>query len=74
MPRATGFPRFGCRRFSSGAEMNAWKKEFLAENARQGGVRWKKTFSLDDLIASKEAVGRPQDLADVEFLKIRKQS
>jgi hypothetical protein len=33
-----------------------------------------KTFSLDDLIASKEAVGRPQDLADVEFLKIRKQS
>jgi len=33
-----------------------------------------KTFSLDDLIASKEAVGRPQDLADVEFLKIRKNS
>jgi hypothetical protein len=33
-----------------------------------------KTFSLDDLIASKEAVGRPQDIADVEFLKIRKQS
>lgn len=32
-----------------------------------------KTFSLDDLIASKEAVGRPQDLADIEFLKVRKQ-
>ena len=40
MPRATGFPRFSCQRFSSGAEMNAWKKELLAETARQGGVRW----------------------------------
>jgi hypothetical protein len=40
MPRATGFPRFGCQRFSSGAEMNAWKKELLAETARQGGVQW----------------------------------
>jgi len=33
-----------------------------------------KTFSLDDLISSKEAVGRPQDLIDVEFLKIRKKN
>jgi len=40
MPRANGFPRFGCRRFSSGAEMNAWKKELLAETARRGGVQW----------------------------------
>jgi len=32
-----------------------------------------KAFSLDDLIASKEAVGRPQDLADVEFLKIKQE-
>jgi len=40
MPHATGLPHFGSRRFSSGAEMNAWKKEFLAETARRGGVRW----------------------------------
>ena len=40
MPRAVGFPAFGSRRFSSGAEMNAWKKELLAETARRGGVRW----------------------------------
>lgn len=32
-----------------------------------------KTFSLEDLIRSKEAVGRPQDLADVDFLKIKQQ-
>lgn len=40
LPRATGFPVFGCRRFSSGAEMNEWKKELLAETARHGGVKW----------------------------------
>ena len=40
MPKAEGFPAFGCRRFSSGDEMNAWKKELLAEIARRGGVRW----------------------------------
>lgn len=28
---------------------------------------------MDDLITSKEAVGRPQNLADVEFLKIKQQ-
>ena len=40
LPKATGFPPFGSRRFSSGEEMNAWKKEFLAETARRGGVKW----------------------------------
>lgn len=39
-PKAVGLPRFGSRRFSSGAEMNAWKKELLAETARNGGVQW----------------------------------
>lgn len=32
-----------------------------------------KTLSLEDLIATKEAVGRPQDLEDAEFLRIKKQ-
>jgi hypothetical protein len=41
-PKATGFPQFGCRRFSSGDEMNRWKKELLAETTRQGGVKWTK--------------------------------
>ena len=40
MPCAVGFPDFGSRRFSSGAEMNAWKKELLAETAKRGGVQW----------------------------------
>ncbi|MBC8453874.1 hypothetical protein H8D64_02345 [PVC group bacterium] len=42
LPRAIGFPGFGCVRFSSGDEMNAWKKELLAETARRGGVQWTK--------------------------------
>lgn len=42
LPKAIGFPEFGCQRFSSGAEMNAWKKELLAEIARRGGVKWTK--------------------------------
>ena len=41
LPKAVGIPRFTCRRFSSGSEMNAWKKELLAAIARKGGVRWK---------------------------------
>ncbi|NLX26328.1 MAG: hypothetical protein GXY61_10275 [Lentisphaerae bacterium] len=40
MPRAEGIPSFECKRFTSGAEMNVWKKELLAEIARRGGVRW----------------------------------
>jgi hypothetical protein len=42
MPRATGIPSFSCRRFCSAEEMNAWKKELMAETARRGGVRWMK--------------------------------
>ncbi|MBN1557260.1 MAG: hypothetical protein JW951_03855 [Lentisphaerae bacterium] len=34
-------PHFGCRRFSSYAEMNAWKREYRRAIARAGGVRWK---------------------------------
>ena len=40
LPKAVGFPEFSCKRFSSGSEMNAWKKELLAETARMGGVKW----------------------------------
>ena len=42
------------------------------EHADENGVLVK-TFSIDDLIASKEAIGRPQDREDVEFLKIKKE-
>lgn len=42
LPKAVGFPEFGCKRFSSGDEMNIWKNELLAETARMGGVRWTK--------------------------------
>ncbi len=42
LPRMVGIPKFGCRRFSSGDEMNAWKKELLSEIARKGGVGWMK--------------------------------
>jgi hypothetical protein len=40
LPKVSGLPRFGSRRFCSYAEMNQWKQEFLAAIARQGGVRW----------------------------------
>ena len=46
---------------------------FIPGKGGENGVLVK-TFSLEDLIASKAAVGRPQDLEDVDFLKIRKQS
>ena len=36
-------PRFGCVRFSSYNEMNAWKKEFLRSLACRGGCTWEKS-------------------------------
>jgi hypothetical protein len=42
LPNIEALPRFGSRKFSSYEEMNAWKKEYLCEIARSGGVRWKK--------------------------------
>lgn len=33
-----------------------------------------RTFCLDDLILSKEAVNRPQDVADTYFLKLKRES
>jgi len=38
----TSLPRFGHRRFDSYDAFNAWKRAYLLEIARAGGVRWKK--------------------------------
>lgn len=43
LPIAEGFPNFSKRRFSSYAEMNAWKRGLIMETVRKGGVRWKKS-------------------------------
>lgn len=40
------------------------------ERADENGVKIK-TLSMEDLIATKEAVGRPQDLEDAKYLKIK---
>jgi hypothetical protein len=42
LPRATGLPRFGVKRFDSYDAFNAWKREFMDQIAAQGGVRWTK--------------------------------
>jgi len=36
-------PPFSPQRFSSYAELNAWKHRYLLEIARQGGVKWKRS-------------------------------
>lgn len=36
-------PPFPPQRFSSYAELNAWKRRYLLEIARQGGVQWKRS-------------------------------
>jgi hypothetical protein len=41
LPQPINVPRFGSRKFSSYAEMNAWKAESAQQMARQGGLRWK---------------------------------
>ncbi len=43
-PVPVGLPFFGTRRFSSHAELNAWKRRYLLEIARQGGVKWKSSL------------------------------
>ena len=42
MPKLIGLPRFTPKKFSSYAEMNAWKKGLLEQIAASGGVRWTK--------------------------------
>ena len=40
-PVPENLPKFPPQRFSSYAEMNLWKRRYLLEIARQGGVKWK---------------------------------
>ena len=40
VPVPVGLPRFGSRKFSSYAEMNAWKRAYILETLRTGGVAW----------------------------------
>ena len=42
-PVPENLPPFTPRRFSSYAELNAWKHRYLLEIARQGGVKWKRS-------------------------------
>ena len=42
LPAFTGVPRFGAKKFSSYAELNAWKKDLLEQIAASGGVKWTK--------------------------------
>jgi len=40
MPKATDWPPFSAKKFSSYQEMNEWKKQYLLEIARHGGLKW----------------------------------
>lgn len=40
LPRMAGNPPFRAKKFSSHAEMNAWKQSYIEQIARQGGVKW----------------------------------
>jgi hypothetical protein len=39
----SSLPRFGVKRFDSYEALNSWKRGYLIEIARHGGVRWKKS-------------------------------
>ena len=40
-PVPLNLPKFSKKSFRNYEEMNAWKREYLKEIARQGGIRWK---------------------------------
>ena len=42
LPKVSGVPHFGSKRFRSYAELNAWKADLLAQIAARGGVKWTK--------------------------------
>ena len=42
LPKVTGLPRTGSKKFRTYEEYNAWKQEYLIQIARSGGVKWTK--------------------------------
>ena len=40
-PEPVNLPKFTKKSFRNYEEMNAWKREYLLEIARQGGIKWK---------------------------------
>lgn len=42
-PAPENLPPFSPQRFSSYAQLNEWKRRYLLEIARQGGVKWKRS-------------------------------
>jgi len=42
-PVPVNLPRFSKKSFRSYEEMNAWKREYLQEIAKQGGIQWKES-------------------------------
>jgi hypothetical protein len=42
LPKAVGIPRFRAKKFRSHQEMNAWKRQLLAEIAANGRLQWTK--------------------------------
>jgi len=42
LPKFSGLPPLKAKKFNSYEEYNTWKREYLLEIARQGGVKWTK--------------------------------
>jgi len=42
MPRIANLPKFGCHRFDSYQELNAWKQSLRDRLVEQGGAQWTK--------------------------------
>ena len=42
-PEPVNLPKFSKKSFRNYSEMNAWKREYLCEIARRGGIQWKES-------------------------------
>jgi hypothetical protein len=40
LPKPTAWPPFSAKKFNSYQEMNEWKRQYLLEIARRGGLKW----------------------------------
>ena len=40
LPRITGLPHFGSKKFSSYEDLNRWKRALLLDAAATGSIRW----------------------------------